>query len=151
MHVLRAEKGYIMIGDESDGTVTPHDLGLSWAVSKKKDDFIGKRGLERTHLTDPDRWRLVGLESHDGSVLPEGAYVVTPGRNANGQRNTEGRVTSTYFSPTLGRGIALALVRHGPERIGQDVSVASGKNAVVRAKIIAPVTYDKKGRELDPS
>jgi heterotetrameric sarcosine oxidase gamma subunit len=114
LHVMRAEKGFIMIGDETDGTVIPQDLGLGWAMSKKKADFLGKRGQERAEMTAPDRWRLVGLETVDGSVLPDGAYAVAPGRNANGQRNVQGRVTSTYHSPTLGRGIAMGLIRAGP-------------------------------------
>ena len=150
LHVLRAEKGYIMIGDETDGTVTPHDLGLTWAVSKKKADFIGKRGLERPHLQNPERWQLVGLETLDNSVLPEGAYIVASGDNANGQRNTGGRVTSTYFSPVLERGIAMGLVRRGPERMGETVRVATGKSTTVEARIVSAQFYDPEGAELDP-
>jgi len=119
LHVLRAEKGFIMIGDETDGTVIPQDLGLNWALSKKKDDYLGKRGQERTAMVDPDRWKLVGLETVDGSVLPDGAYAVSEGKNANGQRNTQGRVTSTYYSSNLGRGIAMGLVHNGPDRMGE--------------------------------
>jgi sarcosine oxidase subunit alpha len=149
LHVLRAEKGYIMIGDETDGTVTPHDLGLSWAVSKKKADFIGKRGLERSYLARADRWRLVGLESLDGSVLPEGAYVIAEGVNANGQRNTQGRVTSTYHSATLNRGIAMGLVLNGPERMGEVLSLTNGKGQPVQARICDPVLIDKDGARLN--
>ncbi len=114
---MRAEKGFIMIGDETDGTVIPQDLGLGWAISKKKADYLGKRAQERSHMADPNRWKLVGLETLDGSVLEDGAYAIGEGVNANGQRNTVGRVTSTYFSPTLGRGH-----RHGagPARAGPD-------------------------------
>ena len=104
LHVMRAEKGFIMIGDETDGTVIPQDLGLHWAISKKKDDYLGKRAQARAHMTDPKRWKLVGLETVDGSVLPEGAYAIGEGLNGNGQSNTQGRVTSTYHSPTLGPG-----------------------------------------------
>ena len=145
LHVLRAEKGFIMIGDETDGTVTPLDLNLGWAVSKKKADFLGKRGMERSHLSDPERWKLVGLESLDGSVIPEGAYAVAPGVNANGQRNTEGRVTSTYWSPTLKRGIAMGLIRRGPERMGEIVTFPKIGGGEVKARIVDPVAYDKEG------
>jgi sarcosine oxidase subunit alpha len=79
LHIMRAEKGFIMIGDETDGTVIPQDLGLDWAISKKKDDFLGKRAQERTPHDRPDRWKLVGLETLDGSVLPDGAYAVAEG------------------------------------------------------------------------
>ena len=147
LHVLRAEKGFIMIGDETDGTVTPLDLGLSWAVSKKKEDFLGKRGMERAYLADPDRWQLVGLETLDGSVLPDGAYAVADGRNENGQRNTEGRVTSTYYSPTLKRGIAMGLVKHGPKRMGETLAFTKVDGGTVAAKIVDAVFFDKAGEK----
>ncbi len=147
LHVMRAEKGFIMIGDETDGTVVPQDLGLGWAISKKKPDYLGKRGQERVFLSSPDRWKLVGLETLDGSVIPDGAYAVAPGSNANGQRNTEGRVTSTYYSPTLKRGIAMGLVAHGPERIGETVEFARLDGTNVKARIVDPVVYDKDGEK----
>jgi sarcosine oxidase subunit alpha len=149
MHVLRAEKGYIMIGEESDGTIIPQDLGLDWAISKKKADFIGKRAQMRSHMTDPNRWKLVGLETIDGSVLPDGAYAVGQGRNENGQQNTVGRVTSTYHSPTLGRGIAMGLILNGPDRMGEVLEFTKLGGGVVKAKIVGPVFYDPEGEKLD--
>jgi sarcosine oxidase subunit alpha len=149
MHVLRAEKGYVMIGDETDGTVIPQDLGLGWAISKKKPDYLGKRAQMRTHMAGDHRWQLVGLQSLDGSVLPEGAYILGRGENANGQRNTEGRVTSTYYSPTFDRGIAMALVLKGPERMGQTVQVSNKGGAPIPARIVDPVLYDKAGEKLN--
>ncbi len=148
MHVLRAEKGYVMIGEETDGTVIPQDLGLDWAISKKKPDYLGKRAQMRTHMAGSHRWQLVGLQSLDGSVLPEGAYVLGRGENANGQRNVEGRITSTYFSATLNRGIAMALVDNGPERMGQTVQVARRGAEPIAARIVDPVLYDKAGEKL---
>ncbi len=145
LHVMRAEKGFIMIGDETDGTVIPQDLGLDWAISKKKPDYLGKRGQQRTHLASPDRWKLVGLETADGSVLPDGAYAVAPGTNANGQRNTEGRVTSTYYSPTLKRGIGMGLIARGPQRMGETVTFARTDGSTVPARIVSPVFYDAEG------
>ena len=145
LHVMRAEKGFVMIGDETDGTVIPQDLGLDWAISKKKADYIGKRAQARVHMTDPERLRLVGLEAEGGAVLPDGAYVALAGRNDLGQRATEGRVTSTYRSPTLGRGIAMALVRRGPERMGEMVEVPTLDGAAIRARIVSPVFYDPEG------
>jgi len=145
LHVLRAEKGFIMIGDETDGTVIPQDLGLNWALSKKKDDYLGKRGQQRSAMADPHRWKLVGLETVDGSVLPDGAYAVTEGHNANGQRNTQGRVTSTYFSANLGRGIAMGLVANGPERMGEVLQFPRVDGTVAHAKIVNAVFYDREG------
>ncbi|QMU57396.1 MAG: sarcosine oxidase subunit alpha family protein [Boseongicola sp.] len=147
LHILRAEKGFIMIGDETDGTVIPQDLGLNWAISKKKEDFIGKRAQERDHMTDPYRWKLVGLETTDGSVLPDGAYAAEPGINDNGQRITEGRVTSTYYSPTLDRGIAMGLVLRGPDRMGEVLDFPKIDGEVVKAKIVDPVFFDPEGEK----
>jgi len=145
LHVMRAEKGFIMIGDETDGTVIPQDLGLDWAISKKKPDYLGKRAQERVHMASPERWKLVGLQTLDGSVLPDGAYAVAEGVNANGQRNVQGRVTSTYFSPTLGRGIAMGLVRRGPERMGEVLDFPTTGGRVMQARIVSPVFYDPEG------
>ena len=100
-------------------------------------------------MTDPNRWKLVGLETMDGSVIPDGAYAVGAGRNANGQRNTDGRVTSTYYSPTLERGIAMGLVEHGPDRMGEVIefpTLGDGGNAI-KARIVDPVFYDKSGEK----
>ena len=149
LHVMRAEKGFIMIGDETDGTVIPQDLGLGWAISKKKTDYLGKRAQARSHMADPERWKLVGLETLDGSVLPEGAYALAEGQNANGQRNVQGRVTSTYRSPTLGRGIAMALVHHGPDRMGEELEISNLSGEPVRARIVSPVFYDPEGEKSD--
>lgn len=147
LHVMRAEKGFIMIGDETDGTVIPQDLGLDWAISKKKPDYLGKRGQERSFLASPDRWKLVGFETLDGSVVPDGSYIVADGNNANGQRNTQGRVTSTYYSPTLKRGIAMGLLKHGPQRIGEVVEFGTIHGGTVKARVRDTVFYDKDGEK----
>ncbi|SFC05407.1 sarcosine oxidase subunit alpha family protein [Tropicimonas isoalkanivorans] len=149
LHVMRAEKGFIMIGDETDGTVIPQDLGLDWAISKKKDDYLGKRAQERSHMSRPDRWKLVGIETLDGSVLPDGAYAVGEGVNANGQRVTVGRVTSTYRSPMLDRGIAMGLVERGSERMGEVLKLATTDGRMIEAKIVEPVFYDPEGEKQD--
>ncbi|PZO67116.1 MAG: sarcosine oxidase subunit alpha family protein [Paracoccus denitrificans] len=145
MHIMRAEKGFIMIGDETDGTVIPQDLNLGWAISKKKADYLGKRAQERSFMADPDRWKLVGLQSVDDRVLPDGGYAVADGVNANGQRNTQGRITSTYMSPTLGRPIAMGLVLHGPDRMGEELEFPVPGGESFRAVICDPVFYDKEG------
>ena len=147
LHVMRAEKGFIMIGDETDGTVIPQDLGLHWALSKKKDDYLGKRAQTRSHMADPNRWKLVGLETEDGSVLPDGAYATADGQNENGQRNVQGRVTSTYYSPTLMRGIAMGLVHLGPDRMGEVIEFPKIDGKIIKAKIVDPVFYDKEGEK----
>ena len=147
LHVMRAEKGFIMIGDETDGTVIPQDLNLDWAISKKKDDYLGKRAQERSFMVNPSRWKLVGLETLDGSVLPDGAYAIADGVNPNGQKSTQGRITSSYFSPTLKRGIAMGLVMHGPDRSGEIIEFPKIDGTVIRAKITSPVFYDPDGEK----
>ena len=82
-------------------------------------------------------------------VLPDGAYAVEPGVNANGQRKTQGRVTSSYHSPTLNRPIAMGLVRHGPARMGQVLEFPMPGGDVMTARIVDPVFYDKEGTRLN--
>ena len=147
LHILRAEKGFIMIGDETDGTVIPQDLGLNWAISKKKDDYLGKRAQQRRHMQDPTRWKLVGLETTDGSTLPDGAYALGEGENENGQKVMQGRVTSTYHSPTLDRGIAMGLVLNGPDRMGEVLTFPGTDGKTYEAMIVDPVFYDPKGEK----
>ncbi len=147
LHIMRAEKGFIMIGDETDGTVIPQDLNLQWALSKKKEDYLGKRAHSRSHMADPNRWKLVGLLTEDGSVLPDGAYAIADGKNENGQGNTQGRVTSTYYSPTLEKGIAMGLVHNGPDRMGEVIEFNKVDGGTLRAKIVDPVFYDKEGEK----
>ena len=149
LHVLRAEKGYIMIGEETDGSVTPQDLNLDWAISKKKADFLGKRAQQRSYLQDPLRWRLVGLETLDSkSVLPIGIHAVDDGQNRHGQKRMFGRVTSSYFSPILDRSIALGLVECGTERMGEVIEFA-GVGERISARIVDPVFYDPDGAKRD--
>ncbi len=144
LHVLRAEKGYIVVGDETDGTVTPQDVGLDGLVSKKKADFIGKRSLEQSFLRSAGRKQLVGLLTEDPKeVLPDGAYAVRAVKDKPPMEMI-GQVTSSYYSPTLDRSIAMALIENGRSRMGETLSFPLvGK--VVRARITDPVFYDKEG------
>ena len=142
MHVLRAEKGYIIVGQETDGTVNPHDLGLSWAVADAKPDFIGKRSLARPEMTRADRKQLVGLLP--GAPVPEGAQLVADA----GGRVMLGHVTSSYWSPVLDRPFALALLAGGRGRIGGEVFARFGERAV-RCAVVAPVFHDPDGARLD--
>ncbi|MEO1491490.1 MAG: sarcosine oxidase subunit alpha family protein [Pseudomonadota bacterium] len=145
LHIMRAEKGFIMIGDETDGTVTPQDLGLNWAVSKKKDDFIGKRAQQRSDLTRSGRKQLVGLMCENPKdVLPDGAHAVKRLREHIAMP-TIGHVTSTYYSPTLGHGIAMGLIEDGLSRRGEWLTFPVGKDRVMRAQIVDPVFFDPEG------
>lgn len=147
MHVLRAEKGYIIVGQETDGTVTPHDLGMSWIVSKKK-DFVGKRSFRRPDTSRPDRRQLVGLlplESEER--LPEGAQLTLEPR---GEPPVEmvGHVTSSYRSAALERTFALALLKAGRDRIGQTV-YAPLRDRIVAATVTEPIFWDRENIRRD--
>ncbi len=146
LHVMRAEKGFIMIGDETDGTVTPQDLGLDWAISKKKPDYLGKRAQDRIDLRRPDRKQLVGLFTEDPAfVLPDGAHAVAALAEAGKPMTTIGHVTSTYFSPSLGRSIAMALIERGRERMGDTLKFPMEDGEVVKAQVVSPVFFDPEG------
>ena len=144
MHVLRAEKGFIIVGQETDGSLTPIDLGMQWIVSKKK-DFLGKRSLSRSDCVRADRKQLVGLLTDDPDiVLPEGAQLVD-------QPSTDypvpmiGHVTSSYWSPTLGRSIALGVVKGGQSRHGAMIYSTLMSGESIPVAITNPVFYDSQG------
>ena len=146
LHVMRAEKGFIMIGDETDGTVIPQDLNMQWAISKKKDDFLGKRAHLRSHMSDPSRWKLVGLKTVDPNVIiPDGAYATDGKIRDSGVKNMIGRVTSTYFSPTLNRSIAMGLVEFGPDRMGEIIDFPTLDGKIIKAEICNQVFLDPQG------
>ncbi len=148
MHVLRAEKGYIIIGQDTDGTVTPDDAGLSWTIGKSKPDFVGKRALQRPAMTSPYRKQLVGLLTRDAQhVLEEGAQIV-PTRQRAAPEPAIGHVTSSYYSPILGRSIALALLTAGRSRVGETLYVAM-PDGDIPVQVSSPVFYDPQGKRLN--
>ncbi len=148
LHLLRAEKGYVIVGQDTDGSATPDDLGLSRMVAMGKPDFIGKRSLSLADLARPGRRQLVGLLPDDPNFAPdEGAQIVAEAAPAKGA-SALGWVSSSYFSPTLQRSFALALVADGRNRIGQTL-FATTMAAARPVKLVEPVFYDKEGRRLE--
>jgi sarcosine oxidase subunit alpha len=147
MHVLRAEKGYVIVGQDTDGTATPDDAGLAWAIGRRKPDFVGKRSLERASMKSPDRRQLVGLRTRDPrAVLEEGAQVVESA-GLRPPMKPIGHVSSSYHSGTLGHSIALAMIAGGRARVGQTlyVPMPAGEIAVT---VTSPVFYDPEGARL---
>jgi len=141
MHVLRAEKGYVIVGQETDGTMTPQDLGMDWMIAKGKADFVGKRSHRRTDALRADRKQLVALLPSER--LPEGAQLVLEEGGP-----MVGHVTSSYASAALGRPFCLALLAGGRERHGQTVLVPLA-GRTVRATVADPVLYDPEGTRRD--
>ena len=135
-NLLRAEKGFIIVGQETDGTMTPGDLRMDWIVSQKKGDFIGKRSLTRSDTARTDRKQLVGLLTRDPQVVvAEGAQVIDTAREPAPPVPMLGHITSSYFSPTLNRSIAMGVVNSGGARMGETVYVTRGGAAPVPARI----------------
>jgi sarcosine oxidase subunit alpha len=147
MHVLRAEKGYIIAGQETDGTVTPDDLGMAWIIGRQKPDFIGKRSLARADLQRDGRKQLVGLLPDDPrELLEEGAQLVADPAEAI-PMTMLGHVTSAYYSPNLGRSFALALLENGRARIGQTLHVPL-PDRTLAVTVTEPVFIDPEGSRL---
>jgi sarcosine oxidase subunit alpha len=148
MHVLRAEKGYIIVGQDTDGTVTPDDAGLTWAIGKNKADFVGKRSLDRASMKSPDRKQLVGLRTKDPRiVLEEGAQIAAKA----GQKppmELIGHVTSSYASSVLGHSIALAVIAGGRSRLGQTLYVPM-PGGDLEVEVTAAVFYDPAGARIN--
>ena len=146
--ILRAEKGFIVVGQETDGTVTPDDLGMAKMIAQSKPDFVGKRSLALADLAREGRKQLVGLLPDDPQfVLDEGAQVVDAAAPAIGSPAL-GHVTSSYLSPTLGRSFAMALVAAGRSRIGATTYVTT-MEGTAPARIVEPIFYDREGKRLD--
>ena len=146
VHVLRAERGFIIVGQETDGTVSPIDLGMDWIISKKKKDFIGKRSLERASMKQNDRKELVGLLSDDpNTVIPEGANAIDEKDLELEEKNILGHVTSSYFSSNCKRSIAMALIKNGRARKGNKLVIPLLNGDKIKAKIVNPVFFDPNG------
>ena len=145
MHVLRAERGFIIVGQETDGSVSPVDLGMNWILSKKKSDFIGKRSLERLSMTSKNRKELVGLLTKEQKcVIPEGAHALSSPEIIP-PVNILGHVTSSYYSPNCRRSIAMAMIKDGRSRKGQEVWLPLLDGSIIKAKVVDPIFFDPKG------
>lgn len=147
MHVLRAEKGYIIVGQDTDGTVTPDDAGLGWAVSKKKTDYVGIRGLKRPDLVRDGRKQLVGLLTKSPDVVLEEGGQIVADPNQPKPMTMLGHVTSAYWSENCGRSIALALVAGGRSLVGKTLYVPL-KDQTIEVEVTDMVFFDKEGGRI---
>jgi sarcosine oxidase subunit alpha len=149
MHVLRAEKGYVIVGQDTDGTVTPDDLGMAWLVRGDDSDFVGRRSLSRPDTVRAGRPQLVGLLPVDRERrVPEGAQLIASASPGDPPVPTLGHVTSSYRSAALGRTFALALLRGGRERLGETVH-ATFADGTVACEVVRPVFWDPEDGRRD--
>ena len=142
-HVLRVEKGFLSLGHEVDGTVDPFDLGLGWAMSKKKVDYLGKRSVYLRREGTENRRELVGVVPEPDRMIPEGAPLTPEG----GRKPTEGLVTACVYSTVHERWVGLALLENGHSRHGETVHVRL-KDSTIPATVTAPIHYDPAGERL---
>jgi len=148
MHVLRAEKGYVIVGQDTDGSVTPADLGMDWIVNPSKGDFVGRRSLRRSDTARPDRKHLVGLlPVTTAAQLPEGAQIVLEDTGRI-PMPLAGHVTSSYRSPALERSFALAMVAGGHGLHGRTV-YAPLPEGTIACTVTSPTLYDPEGARRD--
>lgn len=148
MHLLRAEKGYIIVGQDTDGSITPIDLGLTWMIGKNKKDFLGKRSLNRSDTIRPDRKQLVGIiPANTENQIEEGQHVVLEAKIQTPMPML-GHITSSYFSPTLNHSFGLAVIKNGHALIGTEAYVSTQDHKTIPVKIVNPVFYDQDNQRL---
>ena len=149
MHVLRAEKGFVIIGQETDGSVTADDLDHNWIVKMDKPDFIGKRSITRADMSDPMRKQLVGVLAKDRTkLIPEGSQLVRELKNKP-PMDMVGHVTSSYDSPNCGGTIAMAIVKGGRDRLGETLYAPQADGSVIECETCKPMFYDPEGARKD--
>ncbi|SHH36553.1 sarcosine oxidase subunit alpha [Cognatiyoonia sediminum] len=143
MSILRAEKGFIIIGKDTDGETMPHDLGFTIPRAKKKAAFIGDRSLHTEKANADDRKVLVGLSVPDGEPpLATGAHAFTE----TPTRRSLGYVTSSYQSPNVGP-IALAIIEAPHAKVGDTIKIWH-KEEVREVTICDPCRFDSEGGRL---
>ncbi|MBU6364719.1 MAG: (2Fe-2S)-binding protein [Gemmatimonadetes bacterium] len=147
LQVLRIEKGYLIVGQDTEALTTPHDAGLGWMVPARK-AFVGRRSLERDALRARGRAQLVGFRSNDPQlVVPEGAALTrAPGAPP---MPIDGHVSSSRYSPTLACALGLALVRDGRARLGEVLHAPLLDGRVASVTLVDPVHYDPEGARRD--
>ena len=153
MHLLRAEKGYVVIGQETDGTVTPIDINFTWMIGKKKKDFIGKRSLTRSDTAREDRKQLVGIVPLDKSkFIEEGQHIVECEKLPSKITTPVpylGHITSSYHSPNLDHCISMALIKGGNKLMGAKLFVSTSNGTQnIPVEVVSPVFIDPENKRL---
>jgi len=148
MHLLRAEKGYIIVGQDTDGSITPIDLGLTWMIGKNKKDFLGKRSLSRSDTKRTDRKQLVGIIPLDRKdSLEEGQHIIL-NQTITTPIPMLGHITSSYHSPTLRHSFGLAVIKDGHSLIGKKAYASTSDQKTIAIEIVKPIFYDENNKKL---
>ena len=148
MHLLRAEKGYIIVGQDTDGSITPIDLGLNWMIGKNKTDFLGKRSLTRSDTVRSDRKQLVGImPTNKEDQIQEGQHILLQ-ETIETPVSMLGHITSSYHSPTMGHTFGLAVIKDGHSLIGTKAFASTSDQKTIPIDIVKPIFYDEKNERL---
>jgi len=141
--ILRLEKGHIIIGQDTDAVSTADELGMDWALSMKKPFFIGKRSVELLRR-QPARRRLVGFELPvaERGGPEESCLILRDGEAV-------GHVTSSCFSPTVGKWIGLAFVPADLAEPGQMVSIKARDGRLMQARLTSPHFFDPENKRQE--
>jgi sarcosine oxidase subunit alpha len=119
--ILRLQKMHILVGQDTDSEATPYSAAMPWIVKlDKEEDFIGRWALEH-YGEQPAETALVGFTLPDGNVPTEGAAVLA------GNGEAAGRVTSSRFSPQLGKVIGMAWVPAALASDGEHITISDGE------------------------
>ncbi len=133
---LRFEPKLALYGHEISDQINPYEAGLGWVVKLEKGDFIGREALQRIKVEGVRR-KLVGLEMVGRGIARQGYPV------ASVEGETLGEVTSGMPAPTLGKNLALALVRTDLAKIGTELDVLI-RGKPVRAVVVKTPFYQSR-------
>ncbi len=141
--IMRLEKGHAIVGQDTDGLTQGYSAALDWLIKLDKDDFAGKPELVWQRQRDDDPV-LVGLQPVDRSVVPDEASQIVEGRN-----HIVGRITSSRWSPTLGRSICLGFVAPHLKEPGTVVTVQLPDGRRIGATVTPQLAhFDPEGVRL---
>ncbi|MCG7522529.1 sarcosine oxidase subunit alpha family protein [Ruegeria sp. Ofav3-42] len=142
MGALRIEKGHVA-GPELEGRTTMKDLGLEGFASSKK-PFVGSVLRKREVLEDPARPTLVGLEVEGDTGAKPGSLLFSLAGEAKG--HGDGWVSSTTYSPALGKNIAMGLLKNGKDRKGEVIRIVNFVgDQTLKAKVVSHHFFDPEG------
>ena len=141
--VLRLEKGHIIVGQDTDGLTNPAEAGMTWALSKTKPAYLGKRSVDMqiakgvgrvlAGFTLPDRNAPCPKENH---LVIEGGEIV-------------GRITSAVRSPTLNKVIGLVYLPASRAVAGSKFQIRIDGGRMVDAAVIPTPFYDPDNKRQE--